>query len=63
MTGLVIHMEENRTSVKVPQDRYDEVILKLMKFLIIFIISHKKVLYTVCVLPDVVFAKGIKRKS
>lgn len=25
MTGLVIHMEEKRTLVRLPQDRYDEV--------------------------------------
>lgn len=32
MTGLVIHMEEKRTLVRLPQDRYDEVqsIINLM---------------------------------
>ena len=37
VTGLVIHMEEKRTLVRLPQDRYDEVLRTVAVFIYLFI--------------------------
>ena len=37
VTGLVIHMEEKRTLVRLPQDRYDEVLRTVAVIIYLFI--------------------------